>query len=56
MRFLEKHGTFVDNFDCKLIDNTQYKTSGVLIKTFLDHQPHFTFQINIWEHKAQHFF
>ncbi len=34
-------GTLIDNFQCKLTNNTLVITSGVLIKKFSDHQPYF---------------
>ncbi len=41
------HGTLIDNFLCKLTDNTLDTTSGVLIKKFSDHQPYFILLNNI---------
>ncbi len=38
-----KHGTLIDNFVCKLTENTIHITSGILVKKFFsDHQPNFT--------------
>ncbi len=38
-RLTNTHGTLIDNFLCKLTDNTFDTLSGVLIKMFSDHQP-----------------
>ncbi len=40
-RLTNTHGTLIDNFLCKLTENTLDTTSGVLIKAFSDHQPYF---------------
>ncbi len=37
-----KHGTFIHNIFCKLLENTLETTCGILIKRFSDHQPYFT--------------
>ncbi len=36
-----KYGTFIDNFFCKLTENTIHTTSGILVKKFFDHQSYF---------------
>ncbi len=46
-RLTKTHGTFIDNFLCKLTDNTLDTTSGVLTKMFSDHQPYFILLNNI---------
>ncbi len=40
-RLTNNHGTFMDNFLCKLTESTLDITAGVLIKRFSDHQPYF---------------
>ncbi len=42
-RFSNKHGTLIDNLFCKLTEYSLNTTSGILIKTFSDHLPYFTF-------------
>ncbi len=46
-RLSNKHGPLIDNFLCKLTETTLDTTSGILIKTFSDHQPYFTILIII---------
>ncbi len=46
-QFTNTHGTLIDNFLCKLTDNTLDTTSGVLTKRFSDHQPYFILLNNI---------
>ncbi len=46
-RLTNTHGTLIDNILCKLTDNTLDTTSGVLIKTFSDHQSYFILLNNI---------
>ncbi len=46
-RLTNTHATLIDNFLCKLTDNTLHTTSGVLIKMFSDHQPYFILLNNI---------
>ncbi len=46
-RLTNTHGTLIDNFLCKLTDNTLDTTSGVLIKMFSEHQPYFILLNNI---------
>ncbi len=46
-RLTNTHGTLIDNFLCKLTDNTLDTTSGVLIKMFSDHRPYFILLNNI---------
>ncbi len=40
-RLTNTRGTLIDNFLCKLTDNTINTTSGVLIKRFSDYQLYF---------------
>ncbi len=40
-RLTNTNGTLIDNFLCKLTENTPDTTSGVLITRFSDHQPYF---------------
>ncbi len=54
--FSNKHGTLIDNLFCKLTDKTINTTSGILIKTFSDHQPYFTFLNDICYKESQHRF
>ncbi len=42
IRFSNKHGTLIDNIFCKLSKSTIDTTSGILLKTFSNHQPYFT--------------
>ena len=42
-RFSRTTGTLIDNFFCKLIRTTFDITSGILTKSFSDHQPYFIF-------------
>ena len=42
-RFSRTSGTLIDNFVCKLTRTTFDVTSGILIKSFSDHQPYFIF-------------
>ncbi len=42
-QFSNKHETLIDNLFCKLTENSLNTTTGILIKTFSDHQPYFTF-------------
>ncbi len=51
-RFSNKHGILIDNLFCKLTDKSINTTSGILIKTFLDHQPCFMFMNDI-NHKKK---
>ncbi len=46
-RLSHKHGTLIDNFFCKLTDNTVDTTSGVLILKISDHQPYFLILDNV---------
>ncbi len=41
-RFDKHRATLIDNFFCKLTENTLNTTSGVLVNKFSDHQPYFT--------------
>ncbi len=45
--FSNKHGTLIDNLFGKLTDKLINTTSGILIKTFSDHQPCFMFMNDI---------
>ncbi len=47
IRLSNNRGTLIDNFFCKLTENTLDTTSGVLINRFSDHQPYFIFLNNI---------
>ena len=40
-RFTNNNGTLIDNFFCKLTQNTLSSYSGILLKQFSDHQPYF---------------
>ena len=46
-RLTNNNGTLIDNFLCKLTENTLDTTSGVLIKKLSDHQPYFIILNNI---------
>jgi hypothetical protein len=46
-RLTNANGTLIDNFLCKLTENTLDTTSGVLIKKFSDHQPYFIILNNV---------
>ncbi len=50
-RLSNNHATLIDNFFCKLTETTLDTTSGILIKTFSDHQPYFILHNNI-KHKT----
>ncbi len=51
-RLSNNHATLIDNFFCKLTETTMLDTpSGILIKTFSDHQPYFILLNNI-KHKT----
>ncbi len=49
-RLSNKHGTLIDNFLCKLTENTLDTTNGILINKFSDHQSYFTV-LNSIHHK-----
>ncbi len=46
-RLINNHGTLIDNFLCKLSENTLDTTSGVLTKKLSDHQPYFIVLNNV---------
>ncbi len=46
-RLTNNHWTLIDNFLCKLTESTLDITTGVLIKSFSDHQPYFILLNNV---------
>ncbi len=55
-RFTNTCGTLIDNRYYKFTDNTIDTTSRILIKTFADHQPYFTFWNTIIQRKGHNKF